>query len=74
MKPKDLLKDLDSYRTGRFRIPKSLNKDQLLFLRKAREGDYPVTFPKMAELWEKVGWGKVTHYNMIDMYNKFIKK
>ena len=39
---------------------KQLSKEQKQFILKARSPEYMIPVYKMAELWEQVGWGKIS--------------
>ena len=39
---------------------KQLSEEQKQFILKARSPEYMIPVHKMAELWEQVGWGKIS--------------
>ena len=39
---------------------KQLSEEQKQFILKARSPEYMIPVYKMSELWEKVGWGKIS--------------
>lgn len=71
MKFIELKKQLDSYRGSATRI--ELSKDQIEFLKLCREHEAPISYRKMSELWEKLGWGKLDEFRINRIYNKQVK-
>ena len=64
----ELMKELDSFR-GTQRIT-SLTKEQEKFLLESRNHHSPVAYRKMAELWARVGWGKISAETLRNFYLK----
>ena len=54
----ELMSELDKYRVDRNFKKIDITKDQETFIRKCREPRNKVPHGVMAELWEKLGWGK----------------
>lgn len=63
---------INANRQNKFYMPKELTAEQIKFVKLAREGDNPVAFYKMAELWEELGWGKTSTTNMQRLYRRVI--
>ena len=68
----ELMKELEKHR-GYNTKERTFTPEQLKFITVARSGD-PVPFAKMAELWEKAGWGKANEDFMRRSYNKLVKE
>ena len=47
-----------------------ITEEQKKFIRVCRDGFPPVTYPRMVELWEKAGWGKVNRTTLQEWYRK----
>lgn len=48
------------------------NEKQIAFVKAAREGSPPVSFPKIVELWVGVmGWPELSRKQMADIYYKY---
>ena len=70
-KLQSIIKNLDSYRNGK--NPKiKVTDEQKEFLVACREHDIPVSWDKVAELWDKIGWGRVSATAMRNRY-KLVK-
>ena len=67
----ELMKELEKHR-GYHVKGRDFTPEQIKFLTIARSGD-PVPFAKMAELWEKAGWGKANEDFMRRNYKKLVK-
>ena len=67
----ELMKGLDKFRTGCKTIH-SLTKEQVDFLKECREAKNkrPVTWEKMIELWQQVGWGDTSESALRRLYIK----
>jgi hypothetical protein len=63
-----LQKELDTYRIKG--NEKHFTPEQKEFLLKCRDNENPIPYSKMAELWEKLGWGKVAYHSMREWYKK----
>ena len=64
----ELMKTLDKFRGYKPSKQRILTEEQKKFLIKCREHENPVIFRTMAELWTKLGWGKMNHATMRDIY------
>jgi hypothetical protein len=54
----ELMSELDKYRINGNK--KTYTEEQIEFLKQCRNGEKrKVAYPKMVELWEKVGWGHI---------------
>lgn len=69
----ELMKTLDSFRGVVQKKQRVLTKEQKEFLSKCREHKIPVSFKTMAELWTKVGWGKMNQSTMRSIYVRDFK-
>lgn len=67
-----VLKELDSYRN--ISREDLMTEDQKNFLIKCRDNEHPVPFIKMASLWEKLGWGKMSKTTIHKYYTDLKKK
>ena len=64
---KTFKKNIDRYRS-RGKIV--LTKEQREFLLLCREGEQPVSYVKMADLWQQLGWGEVSKSGIEERYKK----
>jgi hypothetical protein len=64
---KDVLKELDSLR-GRDVKKLIVTPEQKEFLLKCRDHANPVTYGKMAVLWEELGWGEIAQESLRARY------
>lgn len=62
----ELLNELEKYRPS----PTELTDEQYLFIKVAREHERPVSWPKIMDLWESKGWGKIKKTTITDKYNR----
>ena len=69
----ELMKTLDEFR-GKKCINRIISPDQRKFMEKCRNNLNPVAYKTMAELWMKVGWGKMTESTMRNTYLRESKK
>lgn len=65
----ELMSELDKHR-GKNIKRLSLTPPQKKFLVAAREGGEPVPYARMAELWERAGWGKIEQESIRKYYLK----
>ena len=63
-----LMKDLDQYRGSV--TWNNITGEQRDFIIKCREHPQPISFPKMAVLWEKLEWGKIKGNSIQNIYDK----
>lgn len=47
-----------------------LTKEQREFIMLCREGDAPVSYRKMADLWQELGWGEMSKSGMEERSKK----
>lgn len=64
---KQVMKSLDQFRVGKTKTI-VLTKEQKEFLLSCRDNAVPVTWDKIAELWEEIGWGATTSSTMVRRY------
>lgn len=64
-----VMRELDKYRPT-FITVKSLTEEQREFILKSRKNDKPISYPKIAELWEQIGWGKTNDMQMRNIYDQ----
>lgn len=55
---KTLKKDIDKYRDRRTTIPLTLEQEEFIVL--CRDHPLPISYTKMADLWVKVGWYRIS--------------
>lgn len=67
------MKTLDSFRGFKCHKPREITKEQKQFMTRSREHAIPVTYKKMAELWTKVGWGKMNASTMRHYWLRDVK-
>jgi hypothetical protein len=60
-------------RSTRNTLPQTLTKEQVMFLRLSRQGMHRVPFPKMVEIWNKLGWGEISLSNIRRLYKMYIE-
>jgi hypothetical protein len=65
----ELMKNLDQFR-GSAGTNFELSKDQKEFLLRCRDHNFPVIYPKMAELWQGLGWGDISTDSLRRLYLK----
>ena len=53
----ELMREIDKYRSHR---EIKINEQQREFIKACRESDNKVTWPVMTELWERLGWGRIS--------------
>ena len=68
----ELMKNLDKFRIER-KSSNDLTKDQAAFLIKCRElkNKNPVSWVNIAELWQQLGWGKISENSMRRLYKNY---
>lgn len=57
---KQVMKSLDTYRTGKTGKV-VLTEEQKEFLIACRDNPVPVSWEKIAELWQQIGWGQISN-------------
>lgn len=68
----ELMKELDKYRVSGGKI--SFTKEQDKFILECRDKKKGcVPYPKMLELWLKLGWGKISNKTLMSRYRELIK-
>jgi hypothetical protein len=74
-KPKDITLDEVLAEMEKLRKPRyveDITEAQTKFLRRGREGQRPVPYPRLVPLWEKMGWGKIDPDTLRKLYVRFV--